>query len=95
MPFISARFKVRVKVIEVVRHPTSEPKAQVGFRICQLIQAIEQIFLSSTDGDTTELRVRVNVDIFGRLGIIGFNVLGQRWISCGANSARIYRGILH
>ena len=91
--FISARFKVRVKVIEA--RPSSYIRTESAGEDSGFANSFKQsseIFLSSTDGAATELRVRVNVKIFGRLGMIGFNVIGtkvdQLWGEFGENLSR-------
>jgi carbon monoxide dehydrogenase subunit G len=84
---------VRVKVIET-RPPsyirTESAGEDSGF--ANSFKQSSEVFLFSTDVDTTEMRVRVNVKIFGRLGVIGFNVIetkmDQLWAEFGENLSR-------
>jgi carbon monoxide dehydrogenase subunit G len=91
--FISARFKVRVNVIEA-REPsyisTESAGEDAGF--ANSFKQASEIFLSEANGGVTDLRIKVKVDIFGRLGTIGFNIIkmkvDQLWGEFGDNLSR-------
>jgi carbon monoxide dehydrogenase subunit G len=74
--FISARFKVRVKVGEV-RAPSYIRTESAGedSGLANSFKQASEIFLNEAEGGATDLHIKVKVDIFGRLGTIGFNVL--------------------
>lgn len=74
--FVSARFKVRTTIVET-RPPVylrSEGAGEDSTLTNSLKQASE-VFLTEMDDGSTELRMKLKVDMFGRLGTFGLNIV--------------------
>jgi carbon monoxide dehydrogenase subunit G len=87
--FISAKFRIRTTIAEqcAPRYLKTEgtgEDASVGSSLKQT----SEIFLRQQDGGATELRVKVKVDVFGRLGSFGLSVMKTKadrmWEEFGA-----------
>jgi carbon monoxide dehydrogenase subunit G len=90
--FLSARFKIRVTVVEA-RPPAYLRSEGAGedSTFANSFKQSSEIFLVEKDEGTTELRMRVKMDIFGRLGSLGFNIIKTKvdriWEEFGQNLA--------
>lgn len=90
--FVSARFKVRTAIMEM-RPPTYLRSEGAGedSTLASSFKQSSEVFLTNSGDGTTELRLRVKIDIFGRLGSLGFNVFKTKadrmWEEFGRNLA--------
>lgn len=74
--FISAKFKLHTYIVEqreseYLRAEGTGEDASVASSLKQ----ITEVFLSDGENGGTELRLKVNVDLFGRLGTFGLSVM--------------------
>jgi len=96
--FISAKFKLRTTIVaqrapEYLRAEGTGEDASVASSLKQC----SEVFLTPTPEGGTELRIKVNVDILGRLGTFGLSVMKTKadrmWEEFGDNlKARIDGG---
>jgi carbon monoxide dehydrogenase subunit G len=91
--FVSARFKVRTNIVEM-RPPThlrSEGAGEDSTLASSLKQSSE-VFLTDLGDGSTELRMKLQIDVFGRLGGFGTNIIKTKadrmWEEFGRNLAR-------
>jgi len=91
--FVSTRFKVRTNIVEM-RPPTylkSEGAGEDSTLASSLKQSSE-VFLRDLGEGSTELRMKLHIDVFGRLGGFGMNVIKTKadrmWEDFGRNLAR-------
>jgi carbon monoxide dehydrogenase subunit G len=96
--FISAKFRLRTHIVEqcapeyLRAEGTGEDKS-----VASSLKQQTEVFLAPTPEGGTELRVKVNVDLLGRLGTFGLSVMKTKadrmWDEFGANlAARIEAG---
>jgi carbon monoxide dehydrogenase subunit G len=88
--FVSAKFKLRTHIVEqrapgYLRAEGTGEDASVASSLKQQ----SEIFLTPLDGGGTELRIKVNVDVLGRLGTFGLSVMKTKadrmWEEFGNN----------
>jgi carbon monoxide dehydrogenase subunit G len=74
--FISARFKLHTKIVEQ-REPEYLRAEGTGedASVASSLRQTSEVFLSVTPDGGTELRIKVNVDLLGRLGTFGLSVM--------------------
>jgi len=74
--FISAKFKLNTKIVEQ-REPEYLRAEGTGedASVASSLKQTSEIFLSETADGGTELKLRVNVDLLGRLGTFGLSVM--------------------
>ena len=74
--FVSAKFKLRTTIVEQ-REPTYLRAEGTGedASVASSLKQHSEIFLTPADGGGTELRIKVNVDVLGRLGTFGLSVM--------------------
>jgi len=91
--FISAKFKLHTNIVEQ-REPEYLRAEGTGedASVASSLKQSSEIFLTSTADGGTELRIKVNVDVLGRLGTFGLSVMKTKadrmWDEFGANLAR-------
>ena len=75
LSFISARFKVRTAIVEM-REPyyLRSDGAGEDSTLTSSLKVASEVFLAQS-GDGTELKMRLKVEVFGRLGGFGLNVV--------------------
>ena len=98
--FINAKFKLRTTIVEqrapgYLRTEGTGEDASVASSLKQQ----SEIFLTPTADGGTELRIKVQVDVLGRLGTFGLSVMKTKadrmWEEFGANlAARIDGGVV-
>ncbi|WP_407715926.1 CoxG family protein [Comamonas testosteroni] len=96
--FISARFKLKTRIVEqkapeYMRVEGTGEDASVASSLKQT----SEVFLTPATNGGTELRIKVNVDVLGRLGAFGLSVMKTKadrlWEEFGSNlAARIEAG---
>ncbi|MET3373621.1 carbon monoxide dehydrogenase subunit G [Variovorax boronicumulans] len=98
--FISAKFKLRTHIVEQ-RAPEYLRAEGTGedASVASSLKQSSEVFLTATPEGGTELRIKVNVDVLGRLGTFGLSVMKTKadrmWEEFGANlKARIESGEL-
>src|SRR6516225_6125312 len=96
--FINAKFKLRTTIVEQ-REPSYLRAEGTGedASVASSLKQQSEIFLTPTAEGGTELRIKVNVDVLGRLGTFGLSVMKTKadrmWEEFGANlAARIDGG---
>ncbi len=96
--FISARFKLRTHITEQ-RAPEYLCAEGTGedASVASSLKQRSEVFLTPTADGGTELRIKVNVDLLGRLGTFGLSVMKTKadrlWEEFGANlKARLEAG---
>jgi len=74
--FVSAKFKLRTTIVEQ-RAPSYLRAEGTGedASVASSLKQQSEIFLTPADGGGTELRIKVNVDVLGRLGTFGLSVM--------------------
>ena len=96
--FISAKFKLRTRIVE--QRPPEYLCAEGTGEDASVASSLKQrseIFLEPTEDGGTQLRLKVTVDLLGRLGTFGLSVMKTKadrlWEEFGANlKARIESG---
>ena len=98
--FISAKFKLKTKIVEqkapeYMRVEGTGEDASVASSLKQT----SEVFLTPAANGGTDLRIKVNVDVLGRLGAFGLSVMKTKadrlWEEFGSNlAARIEAGSL-
>ncbi|MGJ7508994.1 CoxG family protein [Variovorax sp. GT1P44] len=96
--FVSARFKLRTTIVEQ-RAPSYLRAEGTGedASVASSLKQQSEIFLAPTAEGGTELRIKVKVDVLGRLGTFGLSVMKTKadrmWEEFGTNlAARIDGG---
>ncbi|MBL8356096.1 MAG: SRPBCC family protein [Delftia acidovorans] len=95
--FISARFKLRTRIVEQ-RAPEYLRVEGTGedTSVASSLKQRSEIFLNATPDGGTELRIKVDVDLLGRLGAFGLSVMKTKadriWEEFGANLAARLEG---
>jgi len=88
--FVSARFKLRTNIVEQ-RAPDYLRAEGTGedASVASSLKQRSEIFLTPTAEGGTELRIKVNVDVLGRLGTFGLSVMKTKadrmWEEFGNN----------
>ena len=89
--FISAKFKLRTNIVEqrAPEYLRAEGTGEDASVASSLKQQSEMFLVPTADGGT-ELRIKVTVDVLGRLGTFGLSVMKTKadrmWEEFGANS---------
>jgi carbon monoxide dehydrogenase subunit G len=96
--FISAKFKLKTRIVEqkapeYMRVEGTGEDASVASSLKQT----SEVFLTPAANGGTDLRIKVNVDVLGRLGAFGLSVMKTKadrlWEEFGSNlAARIEAG---
>lgn len=92
LSFITARFKVRATVMEM-RAPEYLRSNAAGedSTLTTSLKLSSEVFLKDRGDSTMELRMRLRVELFGRLGDFGLNVVKTKadrmWEEFGRNLA--------
>ncbi|NYT69010.1 CoxG family protein [Pusillimonas noertemannii] len=96
--FLSAKFKLHTTIAEQ-REPEYLRAEGTGedASVASSLKQTSEIFLSETPQGGTELRIKVNVDLLGRLGTFGLSVMKTKadrmWDEFGRNlAARLENG---
>ena len=90
--FISARFKLKTRIVErdEPRYLRAEGTGEDASVASSLKQSSE-MWLQARDGGGTELRMKVKVDVLGRMGTFGLGVMKTKadrmWDEFGVNAA--------
>lgn len=90
--FVSARFKVRTRIAEM-RPPTYLRSLGAGedSSLTSSLALSSELFLSDLGNGATAIRTLLNVDLFGRLGTFGLNIIKTKadrmWDEFGRNLA--------
>lgn len=99
MSFISARFKVRTLItkMDAPGYLKSEGTGEDS-SITSSLKHTSEVFLTELGPDETEFRTKVNVELLGRLGSFGMNMVKTKadrmWEDFGKNLAeRIVAGV--
>jgi len=95
--FLSAKFKLHTHIVEQ-REPEYLRVEGTGedASVASSLKQTSEIFLSSTPEGGTELKIKVNVDLLGRLGTFGLSVMKTKadrmWDEFGKNLAARLEG---
>jgi carbon monoxide dehydrogenase subunit G len=75
LSFVSARFKVRTTIVEM-REPAYLRSAGTGedATVTSSLKMASEVFLAD-QADGVELRMKIKVEVFGRLGGFGLNII--------------------
>lgn len=90
--FISARFKIKTNIVET-RPPFYLRSEGTGedASVASSLKQVSEIFLSELPDGQTELRMKIKVDVLGRLGTFGLSVMKTKadrmWDEFGVNLA--------
>lgn len=90
--FVSARFKVRTNIVET-RPPAYLRSEGVGedSSLANSLKQSSEVFLTDLGNGDTELRMKLKIDVFGRLGGFGLNIIKTKadrmWEEFGRNLA--------
>lgn len=90
--FISAKFKLHTHIVEQ-REPEYLRAEGTGedTSVASSLKQTSEVFLTDTPEGGTELRIKVNVDLLGRLGTFGLSVMKTKadrmWDEFGKNLA--------
>lgn len=90
--FISARFKIKTTIVET-RPPFYLRSEGTGedASVASSLKQVSEIFLSELPDGQTELRMKIKVDVLGRLGTFGLSVMKTKadrmWDEFGVNLA--------
>ncbi len=99
MSFISARFKIRTIITEMdAPHYLKSEGTGEDSSITSSLKHTSEVFLTELGPDETEFRTTVNVELLGRLGSFGMNMVKNKadrmWDDFGKNLAdRIVNGV--
>ena len=88
--FVSARFKVRTRIVET--RPPAYLRSDGAGEDSTLANSLKQsseVFLAAVGENATELRMKLKIDVFGRLGGFGLNIIKTKadrmWEDFGRN----------
>jgi len=96
--FISAKFKLNTKIVEQ-RAPNYLRTEGTGedASVASSLKQQSEIFLTALDDGKTELRIKVKVDVLGRLGSFGLSVMKTKadrmWDEFGQNLVNRLSGV--
>src|SRR5690606_10831980 len=97
--FLSAKFKLHTHIVEQ-REPEYLRVEGTGedASVASSLKQTSEIFLSETPQGGTELKIKVNVDLLGRMGTFGLSVMKTKadrmWDEFGKNLAARLEGKL-
>jgi carbon monoxide dehydrogenase subunit G len=88
--FINARFRLNTKIVETrAPHYLRTEGTGEDASVASSLRQSSEIFLTEQDDGSTQLRIRVQVDVLGRLGTFGLSVMKTKadrmWDEFGAN----------
>ncbi|AQV97111.1 4-hydroxybenzoyl-CoA reductase [Cupriavidus necator] len=88
--FINARFRLHTKIVETrVPHYLRTEGTGEDASVASSLRQSSELFLTALDDGGTQLRIRVQVDVLGRLGTFGLSVMKTKadrmWDEFGAN----------
>ena len=93
--FISARLRLHTRIVErdEPRYLRAEGTGEDA-SVASSLKQVSEMWLSETEGGGTQLRIKVKVDVLGRLGTFGLGVMKTKadrlWDEFGVNaSARL------
>jgi carbon monoxide dehydrogenase subunit G len=99
--FVSARFKLRTTIVES-RPPTYLRSEGTGedSSLANSLKQSSEVFLTARGDGATELRMRLKIDVFGRLGGFGLNIIKTKadrmWEEFGRSlAARLQASPVH
>ncbi|MFC7411004.1 CoxG family protein [Hydrogenophaga atypica] len=90
--FISARFKLKTRIVErdETRYLRAEGTGE-DTSVASSLKQVSEMWLAERDGGGTELRMKVKVDVLGRMGTFGLGVMKTKadrlWDEFGVNAA--------
>lgn len=90
--FISARFKLKTRIVErdEPRYLRAEGTGE-DTSVASSLKQVSEMWLAETEGGGTELRMKVKVDVLGRMGTFGLGVMKTKadrlWDEFGVNVA--------
>jgi uncharacterized protein len=74
--FISAKFKIKTTIVEQrVPHYLRTEGTGEDASVASSLKQSSEIFLTERDDGQTELRMKIHVDVLGRLGTFGLSVM--------------------
>lgn len=74
--FVSAKFKLKTTITEQrAPHYLRSEGTGEDTSVASSLKQTSEIFLTDIEGGNTELRMKINVDVLGRLGTFGLNVM--------------------
>lgn len=74
--FVTARFRLRTKIVEQrAPHYLRTEGTGEDVSVASSLRQSSELFLEAVDADHTELRIRVQVEVLGRLGTFGLSVM--------------------
>ena len=91
--FVSAKFRIRTTIVEQ-RAPHYLKSEGVGedASVASSFKQVSEMFLEDAPGGATALTMKVKVDVLGRLGTFGLNIMKTKadrmWDEFGANLAQ-------
>nr|WP_245175988.1 MULTISPECIES: SRPBCC family protein [unclassified Cupriavidus] len=88
--FINARFRLHTKIVETrAPHYLRTEGTGEDASVASSLRQSSEIFLTGQEDGSTQLRIRVQVDVLGRLGTFGLSVMKTKadrmWDEFGAN----------
>ncbi|WER47855.1 SRPBCC family protein [Cupriavidus sp. WKF15] len=88
--FINARFRLHTKIVETrAPHYLRTEGTGEDASVASSLRQASEIFLTEQEDGSTQLRIRVQVDVLGRLGTFGLSVMKTKadrmWDEFGAN----------
>ncbi len=88
--FINARFRLHTKIVETrAPHYLRTEGTGEDASVASSMRQSSEIFLTELDDGSTQLRIKVQVDVLGRLGTFGLSVMKTKadrmWDEFGAN----------
>ncbi|MBF6988094.1 MULTISPECIES: CoxG family protein [Cupriavidus] len=88
--FINARFRLHTKIVETrAPHYLRTEGTGEDASVASSLRQSSEIFLTPQEDGSTQLRIRVQVDVLGRLGTFGLSVMKTKadrmWDEFGAN----------
>lgn len=90
--FISARFKLKTCIVEsdAPRYLRAEGTGEDA-SVASSLKQVSEMWLAEREGGGTELRMKVKVDVLGRMGTFGLGVMKTKadrlWDEFGVNAA--------
>lgn len=91
--FVSAKFRIRTTIVEQ-RAPHYLKSEGIGedASVASSFKQVSEMFLEDAPGGSTALTMKVKVDVLGRLGTFGLNIMKTKadrmWDEFGANLAQ-------
>lgn len=95
--FISARFKLKTRIVErdEPRYLRAEGTGE-DTSVASSLKQVSEMWLAEREGGGTELRMKVKVDVLGRMGTFGLGVMKTKadrlWDEFGVNAAERLAG---